>query len=420
MKSYCKPKKCNIESVKFNTPAVFNAFTSKLKRGDFQEVLIQLGGIKPIDLYSDILNGSMVHIIPAIDNITSILTKRIKNRDLELKPIRQFDRVDGISRKLRHLCHESVEQQIFEYIAVHALMPLFKTRILPCQFASVPGRGQTPGKRKLERLLRRKFHCKIESGKCDIHHAYPSTTIELVMKLLKKDIHKNKTLLWFIEALSSNYPNSTLIIGGYLSTWLFNYIMSFLIQYLFSLYSVRRGKRKKMVLAVVCYADDFVIFGRRSLILKALKKADRWVKENLNLSIKSQWELTSYWNFNEEKVNKASRDRGRKWRCPRIDMMGYVVRRTYTIIRRKVYVRVRKHFIRGLKELETLGYIPWYRARKIIAYWGFVVNTNSMKFREKYQAKKVYKASTKSISYISKIDRMEDIKKYERKLFKVA
>ena len=52
--------------------------------------------------------------------------------------------------------------------------------------------------------------------KGDVTKAYPSVTIPVVMEMLRRDIGKNKVLLWFLGALMSNYPGNHLCIGGYL------------------------------------------------------------------------------------------------------------------------------------------------------------------------------------------------------------
>src|SRR5699024_9867346 len=113
--------------------------------------------------------------------------------------------------------------------------------------------------------------------KCDIKKAYPSTSTELVMSLLRRDIHKNKSLLWLIERIISNYPNEKLLIGGYLPCWLFNYVMSYVLRYLMSHYKTRRGKKIWFIEKCVCYADDFIIFGTKTNLIKALKLTKGWL-----------------------------------------------------------------------------------------------------------------------------------------------
>ncbi|WP_348235219.1 hypothetical protein, partial [Salmonella enterica] len=68
----------------------------------------------------------------------------------------------GHSGKVRDICQESPEQQVFEYIAKYSLEPLFRAKLLHCQYGSIPGKGQLGGKRRIERMIRKKFHGKID------------------------------------------------------------------------------------------------------------------------------------------------------------------------------------------------------------------------------------------------------------------
>lgn len=51
------------------------------------------------------------------------------------------------------------------------------------------------------------------------------------------------------EIFKSVAPGGHLIIGGYLDAWLFNFVMSYAIRYLYTLGSTRRGKRYRMLYA---------------------------------------------------------------------------------------------------------------------------------------------------------------------------
>lgn len=404
MKTYCKPKSVNIESEAFNETAVFHCFmgSGKLSRRDFQNVLIATGKITREELAQERAAHRYQKAYEAVTAVNHDLTERIRNRDLRLRPIRQFQRVDGISQKLRTLSQFTPEHQAMEYIAVEALMPLFQAKILPIQYGSIPGRGQTAGKRKIERLMRRKFHGKVDEVKCDIRHAYNSVTVDCVMTLLRRDIGKNKVLLWFMEALLSTYPDGRLVIGGYLPTWLFNYVMSYFLRYLLNLEKCRRGVKQKMVEACVCYADDFALFGRMSNLRKAVKKSTVWARNTLGLEIKGAWKISYPSSFEDEKRLYAERKQGSRKRTVGIDMMGYVVFRTYTIIRNKIFVRVRRQMIRAWRELKCLKYVPWWRAHKVIAYFGWLKNSNSRRFISRYHVKAIMKAAKKSMSWYSR------------------
>ena len=398
MKTYCKPATVNIEDWKFNELAVVECFRNKRSRKDFQRLLCKTGKITKREIVEDQLNKDFKRTLEAESEVAKMLTQRIINRDLQLKPIRQFQRIDGLTQKLRDICQESPEQQVYEYIGVYALKPLFRAKILPIQYGSIPNKGGVAGKRKIERLLRKKFHGKVVALKGDVTKAYPSVTIPVVMEMLRRDIGKNKVLLWFLGALMSNYPGNHLCIGGYLPAWLFNYVMSYVLRYIYEQAQIRRGKRNRLVYAIVCYADDFTIYGDVSKLKKAMKKATIWAHDKFGLKIKDIWQFYQVASFDEERENLEERRKGSKKRTPGVDMMGYVVRRRYTIIRGRVFRRIRRQVLRAWEDFKSKGFIPWWRACRIAAYKGWIKHSDSLKFRMKYCFDKLFKMCSYSAS----------------------
>lgn len=398
MKTYCKPATVNIEDWKFNEIAVVECFRNKRSRKDFQRLLCKTGKITKREIVEDQLNKDFKRTLEAESEVAKMLTQRIINRDLQLKPIRQFQRIDGLTQKLRDICQESPEQQVFEYIGVYALKPLFRAKILPIQYGSIPNKGGVAGKRKIERLLRKKFHGKVVALKGDVTKAYPSVTVPIVMEMLRRDIGKNKVLLWFLGALMSNYPGNHLCIGGYLPAWLFNYVMSYVLRYIYEQAQIRRGKRNRLVYAIVCYADDFTIYGDVSKLKKVMKKATIWAHDKFGLKIKDIWQFYQVASFDEERENLEERRKGSKKRTPGVDMMGYVVRRRYTTIRGRVFRRIRRQVLRAWEDFKAKGFIPWWRACRIAAYKGWIKHSNSLKFRMKYCFDKLFKMCSYSAS----------------------
>ena len=398
MKTYCKPATVNIEDWHFNEIAVVECFRNKRSRKDFQRLLCKTGKITKREIVEDQLNKDFTRTLEAESEVAKMLTQRIINRDLQLKPIRQFQRIDGLTQKLRDICQESPEQQVFEYIGVYALKPLFRAKILPIQYGSIPNKGGVAGKRKIERLLRKKFHGKVVALKGDVTKAYPSVTVPIVMEMLRRDIGKNKVLLWFLGALMSNYPGNHLCIGGYLPAWLFNYVMSYVLRYIYEQAQIRRGKRNRLVYAIVCYADDFTIYGDVSKLKKAMKKATIWAHDKFGLKIKDIWQFYQVASFDEERENLEERRKGSKKRTPGVDMMGYVVRRRYTIIRGRVFRRIRRQVLRAWEDFKAKGFIPWWRACRIAAYKGWIKHSNSLKFWMEYCFDKPFKMCSYSAS----------------------
>lgn len=397
MKTYCKPAQIDVEDWKQNEKAVFECFRNKRSRNDFQRLLCRTGTITKKELTEDRLNKNLERTMAAESAVARILTRRIINRELNLKPIRQFQRVDGLTHKLRNICQESPEQQIFEYIAVYALMPLFRAKLLPIQYGSIPKKGGVAGKRKIERLLRKKFRGKVSVIKGDIQKAYPSVTVELTMNMLRRDVGKNKVLLWFLGALMSNYPGNHLCIGGYLPAWLFNYVMSYVLRFLYEQAQIRREKRHRLVYAIVCYADDFSIYGDLSKLKKAMKKATVWAQDKLGLTIKKVWQFYPVASLGDEQKNLLERKNDSKKRTPGVDMMGYVIRRKYTIIRGRVFRRIRRQILRAWQDLERDGFVPWWRACRIGAYKGWLQHSDSIRFCQKYDFYRLLRTCARSI-----------------------
>lgn len=74
-------------------------------------------------------------------------------------------------------------------------------------------------------------------------------------------------------------------------------------------------------------------------------------------------------------------------------------RRTYTVIRGKNFVRIRRQFIRAARELDALGYVPWWRARTLCAFWGQLKYTDSIYFCQTYDAYRIFKAARRSVAW---------------------
>lgn len=397
MKTYCKPAQINVEDWKQNEKAVFECFRNKRNRNDFQRLLCRTRTITKKELAEDRLNQNMERTMAAESAVARILTQRIIDRDLKLRPIRQFQRIDGLTHKLRDICQESPEQQVFEYIAVYALMPLFRAKLLPIQYGSIPGKGGVAGKRKIERLLRKKFRGKVSVIKGDVQKAYPSVTVELTMNMLRRDVGKNKVLLWFLGTLMSNYPGNHLCIGGYLPAWLFNYVMSYVLRFLYEQAQIRREKRHRLVYAIACYADDFSIYGDLSKLKKAMKKATVWAQDKLGLAIKKVWQFYHVASLEDEQKNFLKRKNGSKKRTPGVDMMGYVIRHKYTIIRGRVFRRIRRQTLRAWGDFARNGFVPWWRACRIGAYKGWLQHSDSIRFCRKYDFYRLLRTCARSI-----------------------
>ena len=387
-KTYCK--KIDISDPKQIENFVFECFSGRWKENGFINLLIRYGGMTKEQVLADAEAQDYNRLIPATAGVAAEIARRIRARRLALRPLRTFQRRDGLSGKLRDLCQATAMQQCMDYVAVGALRELFHAKISPFQCASIPGRGQGYGKRHLEKWIRRDKQAR-HVRKGDIKKCYASLSPAKVMELLQRDAHKNKTLLWFVGALLETHKEVTtgLAIGSYLSQWLCNYALSYLCRYLEGLEKVRHkrngtAQRQRVVRHCLFYMDDFVIIGTRAADMdKAMKQATIWAAENLGITIKPDWGQIDL-------------------KAGAVDIMGFVVGYKGTRIRRRIYRRIRRQFLRAARNLQTLGYIPHWRARKISSYKGYFKHTNTRTATRRLDAWTICKAAQKSVSYVDR------------------
>lgn len=312
------------------------------------------------------------------------ITERIKARDLSLPPIHYRDRVDKSSGKLRRLGIESAMQQCMNYVAVYALMPMLKAKVGPFQCASIPDRDQVYGKRIIEKWIRKDPKGTKYYDKMDVRHCFQSISHRTIRKLLKRDIHKNPTLIWFVLALISTYEEG-LSIGSFLSQWLCNYVMSYAYHYATEmLYKERRGKRINLVTHILMFMDDVIIFSTSKHSLQAAGKAlEVYMLKNLGLHIKPNHNI-------KRSVDEPP------------DMMGFVISKECTTIRARTFVRARRALIRAWRRM--LAGLPIYlqNARRIVSYRGYFTHTNSSKIAKRLHLKAVHRAARKVISKFAK------------------
>lgn len=205
------------------------------------------------------------------------------------------------------------------------------------------------------------------------------------MRRLRRDVHKNTVLLWFVDALLSTFQHG-FSIGSFLSQFLCNYMLSYAYHFATEqLYKIRkrrtgRAARVRLVGFVLFYMDDILFIGAA---FKDVKKAARlfctYLRDELGLEIKPIWHVKA--------LAKEP-----------IDIMGFVIRRDRTTVRARIFVRARRQFLRAWAYLETGGYITIKAARRIISYRGYFSHTDSVGISAKLHIVEVSRAASNVIS----------------------
>ena len=116
--------------------------------------------------------------------------------------------------------------------------------------------------------------------------------------------------------------------------------------------------------------------------------------------IVKNWEIISFISSKAE-IGKRKLE-GAKSGCPGIDVAGFVIHRTYTTIRPKIFLKLRRQFLRAANDLKNLGHIQLWRARKIVSYYGYFKHTKSYTISKRLEVKKIINASKHMVSIVSK------------------
>lgn len=314
-----------------------------------------------------------------VDYIAKEMYLEIINHNIQLSPIMYEERYDTSAKKMRNIGIASMKQQCYDYIAVNACKKMFLAKIGHYQCASLSEKGQIFGKNAIETWIRTNpKQCKWVF-KCDIKKFYPSVNHDIIKKYLRRDI-KNDRVLYLLYTLIDTYDEG-LCIGSYLSQFLANYFLSYPYHYVSEmLYTTRRENRINLVNHVLFYMDDILLLGSSK---KNVKKASKMLEEylnNMDLTLKPSYQLFPL----------DSRP---------IDMMGYKIYTYKTTIRKRIFDRANKVYLKAKRNNFELTLEDAY---KVVSYHGYFKHSWSKKYFKKVKLKKTLKNAKEVISNASK------------------
>lgn len=316
-------------------------------------------------------------------NIASNMQQMIVDRQLELEPIRYFERVDGMSKKFRVLGVQHPVHQMLDYVVVRALREMLIAKIGVFQCASLPKRGQSYGKKYIEKWVEKgdvKYFVKGDIRKC-----FPSIPHDKLMRLIERDV-KNPTIVWLIQEMLHMFGDKGISIGSFLSQYLCNYYLSYAYHYaeqdLFKERRKRNGKveRVRLITHMLFYMDDFLLTSNSKKDLKkAMRMMVKYLKDDLGLEVKP-WKLCRFTDAEP------------------IDMMGFVFRKEKTTIRTKIFIKTRRYFLKVRKMLKKRKCIRPRIAYQVVSAYGWYKNTNSYRLRKRLKMDEIMHVCKKIIS----------------------
>ena len=390
--------------------AVLDCFSQKWQRGDILSFIEEWAGIDRAVFRKKAFEGSAELKMEAANTIGMALYDVIDDicagRDLGdlIAPVKIETRIDGNSGKERHIATLDIWHQLIGHVTKLSLDKLFHVRIYPTQHASIPGRGQTRLKDQARRYLHRDSLQIRFIQKTDVRHAYESTKYQVLCDLIRKEVPRARKTLKLVAFLGKIAPEGHLIIGGYIDAWLFNYAMSYALREMYGYGHERRGIIILYVRRIETYMDDFgVMASTKSGLAKAVKKLNSWLDKNLHLNLKMSTGIIELDSCDIEKTKRKERKSSMR-ACPGLDMGGYVIHRTYITIRARVFLRARRQWLRAAREIKETGTMHLYRAQKIIAYNGFLEQSDSRKIKIKYRTEQLLAVAKKVVSFYGRLE----------------
>ena len=371
--------------------AVYECLDGKYTRNDTLRMLSEYSHLSSEYIKEMIEQCGKSAVFPIVEAIVDGIKEELNQEKLRFPSIWYREKIDSSSQKLRKIGIQNIKQQLYDYIAVEGIKP-FTKYIGEYQCAAIKGRGQSYGIRAIRRWMRNRSIR--YAGKADIKKCYPNIPKDKLMEFLHRHI-KNDKLLWLIRTLVNTFDEG-LSIGSYLSQFLCNlYLAQLYHEISENMYKIRKKKngekeRINLVKHVLFYMDDLLILGTNAKdVHKAIDLVIKKAKV-MGLEIKSDWIVF--------KTVEKRKDDGSF-----IDMMGVRIYRNHITIRQRVFLRVRRAYKKAKKYRNTFRKIPILLARKCIAYYGIIKNTNSYQLQKKYDIKKTITECKEVIRNESKI-----------------
>lgn len=332
------------------------------KRADFRRLLVSYGYDEALEGYEEEESWWK-----AIDSISLHIVNMIKNRKLELNPVRITEKVDKNSGKVRLIGCESALQQCMDYVAVFSCEEIWKRRIDTFQASSMPGKGQIYAKNLVRDALK-KDNARVEYGKrhkikysrkyryyakTDIKKDFPSARYPRFIAVFRKDC-ANEDIVWLWEALLKThrvyYRKSDGSIELYLGFMIGALTSQYAMIYMLS-FASRRLRNK--VNFVACFMDDFAILDSiRKRMKDSILDMEKYLYEEFELTLKQNWS-----------IQKIADD------TP-IDFVGYRIYSDGKVeLRRRNWKKIRRYLL--------LPFLTFKQCKTIASLKGMIKNSSS-------------------------------------------
>lgn len=304
---------------------------------------------------------SVARYIENIDESAKLLSEFLQNKDAGYHDGVRAIINEGTNLKRREICKPRFFPDHCAHWAVMQMVsPVLMKSFYTYSCASIKGRGTHYAKRGVEKALKDTRGTKY-CLQLDVKSFYASVDKEILINLLSQKF-KDKRIVAILAKIIRSYNGEGLPIGFYPSALLANFYMNEADRYI---------KETLQIKHMVRYMDDIVMYdGNKRKLHKAKDMYESFLANKRKLRLKSNWQ-----------VYKMPYDNGKgKVTSQRAtDFVGFKFYRYKTTIRRTIFLRMRRCFLKLRKSEYTL-----HDARSFMSYFGYLKHTDSVGIKRKY------------------------------------
>lgn len=368
MKRYCK--NVDITDLPFIESAVFACLVKKCKRQrrDTVKLFARICACNLATAY-EILMQRDERYGRAVQKIARIMRGEILRGRLTLPRIHVKAKHDGDSGKIRKISVQHIWQLLYDHVAVMAMRELNKL-MGEHQVSGRRGMGGSYGQRLVRKWVQRSKK-RVYFAKLDIRHYYESVNTERLMTWVERHV-KNPRLMWLIRTLTAT-GESGLNIGSYLSHFLANLYLSDVWHFAM--------QQTDGVKHALFYMDDLLLIGsNKRKLSKAVYAIIERIELTKGLQVKPNWFIRA-----------CSTERP-------IDIMGIRFSPRRQTIRKRIFRRARRAFLRLARFMRHHAKASIKLARRVVSYNGWFSRTNCKTFISRIRSAAVMKVAASIIN----------------------
>lgn len=314
-------------------------------------------------------NRKMVErVLADVEMYVDKLCDMFADEEFELHPYKVKVQWDPSCQKMRTIHKPDFwPDQCLHWAIYNILEPYFRNSMYEYSVGSIPGRGNSYGRKAVERWVQRDHNNTKYYLKMDIRHFYESIPNDLMKEFLRTKI-KDKKLLRLIDQIID--MDKGLPIGMVLSQLFGNMYLTPLDFYI---------KQELGAIHYIRNMDDMVIFGpNKKKLHKMRKQIQQWLDDH-GLELKSNWQV-----YKED--------------AEPLDFLGFRFYREKVIIRKRTLYRSTKKINKIIKKFEADKLITQHEAASLISRLGMFKAADVKKLKERLITDRISVKELKAIA----------------------